>query len=151
MQTDERPKGKRTIFLLLRYLYAILKFKVAAKLGYVTLRRGAEKLFVIAAKVRWVFIAHTEPGARRVQVFPEHQTARFLKPYLFLKLQRAHRRDGLEVMMEAGNAHSEFARNIIDSERLVKVFAQTPDRLGNAAGVSSRSQEMAEPRALFSP
>ena len=54
-------------------------------------------------------------------------------------------------MMEAGNAHSEFARNIIDSERLVKVFAQTPDRLGNAAGVSSRSQEMAEPRALFSP
>jgi hypothetical protein len=28
------------------------------------------------------------------------------------------------------------------------VFAQIPDRLGNAAHVSSRSQEMAEPRAL---
>jgi len=29
--------------------------------------------------------------------------------------------------------------------------AQMPDRLGNAASVSSRSQKMAQPRALFSP
>jgi hypothetical protein len=29
---------------------------------------------------------------------------------LFLKLQRAHRRDGFEAMMKAGNAHSDSAR-----------------------------------------
>jgi isoquinoline 1-oxidoreductase beta subunit len=34
-----------------------LKFKVAAKLGDVTLRRSAEKLFVLAAEVRRVFIS----------------------------------------------------------------------------------------------
>jgi hypothetical protein len=67
---------------------AFLKFEVAAKLGDVTLRRSAEKLFVLAAKVRRGFIAHTKPGARRVQVFAEHQTACFLESYLFLKLQR---------------------------------------------------------------
>jgi len=46
-------------------------------------------------------------------------------------------------MMEAGQAHSEFARDIIHIELLVKVFAQMPDRLRNAAGVSCRSQEVA--------
>ena len=74
-----------------------------------------------------------------------------MESYLFLKLQRAHRRDGLEVMMEAGNAHAEFACDIINSERLVKVFAELFDCLRNSASGSSRSQEMAEPRALFSP
>ena len=54
-----------------------LKFKVAAKLGDVTLRRSAEKLLVLAAEVRWVFISNTETGARRIQIFAEHQTARF--------------------------------------------------------------------------
>jgi len=38
-------------------------FKIAAKPVDVRLRRGAEKLFVLVAKGRWVFIAHTEPGA----------------------------------------------------------------------------------------
>jgi hypothetical protein len=103
--------------------------KIAAKPGDVTLLRGAEKLFVLVAKGQWVFIAHTEPGARYVQVFTEHHTARFLEPDLFMKLQRAYRRDGLEVMIEAGNAHSEFARDILHSERLVEMFAEIFDRL----------------------
>jgi hypothetical protein len=72
-------------------------FKIAGNAGDVTLRRGAEKLFVLVAKGRWVFIAHTEPGARCVQVFTECHTARFLEPNLFMKLQRAYRRDGLEM------------------------------------------------------
>ena len=69
--------------------------------GNVPLGWRSEKLFVLAAKVRWVFVAHTEPGTCRVQVFAQHQTASFLQSYLFLKLQWAHRRHGLEVMMEA--------------------------------------------------
>jgi hypothetical protein len=72
-------------------------FKIAAKAGDVTLRRGADKLFVLVAKGRWAFITQTEPGARCVQVFTEHHTARFLEPDLFMKLKRAYRRDGLEV------------------------------------------------------
>jgi hypothetical protein len=63
-----------------------LKFKVVAKSGDVTLRWSAKKLFVLAAEVRRVFIAHAEPGAGSVQILAEHQTAGFLESYLFLKL-----------------------------------------------------------------
>jgi hypothetical protein len=48
---------------------------------------GAEELLVIAAEVRWGFVAHAVPGARRVQVFAEHQAARFLEPYLLPELE----------------------------------------------------------------
>jgi hypothetical protein len=100
---------------------------------------GAPKsFFVVAAKVLRVCIAHTEPGARRVQVFAEHQTACFLESYLFLKLQRAHHCDALEMMVEARNAHAWFTRGLFDFKRLIEVCAQTPDRPGEAAGVHSR-------------
>lgn len=49
-------------------------------------RYGAEQLFVIAAKVRRVFVAHAESRARRVHVFTEHKSTCFLDLYLFLKL-----------------------------------------------------------------
>src|SRR4051795_4131446 len=52
------------------------------------------------------------------------------------------------MMMKARNAHSELARHLIHSERLVKVLAQPSDRPGYAAGMPSRSQQMAEPRTL---
>ena len=40
---------------------------------------GAPNSFLlVAAEVRRVFITYTAPGARRVQVFAEHQSARFL-------------------------------------------------------------------------
>src|SRR5215216_3527320 len=48
------------------------EFNVATELSDVTLRRSAEKFFVLAAKVRRVFIAHAVPRARRVQVLAEH-------------------------------------------------------------------------------
>jgi quercetin dioxygenase-like cupin family protein len=98
-------------------------FEVASEPCDVALRRSAELLFVIAAKIRWIFVTDADSGARGVQIFAEHQTPRFLKPDLFLKLQRTHRRDQFEVMVKAGNAHPEFVRNIFDFKRLVKVFA----------------------------
>src|SRR5262245_21965618 len=114
------------------------RFEISAKPGNVALRRSAEKLFVLAAEVGWVFIAHTDCGARGIQVFTEHQAAGFLEAYLFVKLQWAHRCDRLEVMMKSRNAHPEFTRDTFDLEGLVEVFAQTADRLGNAPRVCRR-------------
>ena len=54
------------------------KFKVAAKPCNVTLRRGSEQLFILTAEIRRVFITDAETGACYVQVFAEHQAARFL-------------------------------------------------------------------------
>src|ERR1700752_2935134 len=67
-----------------------MEFQRAAKPGDVTLRGSAEELLILAAKIRWVFIAYAEPGARCVQVFAEHQAACLLKSYLLLKLQRTN-------------------------------------------------------------
>ena len=61
-------------------------FKVAAKLSDVTLRRGTESFFVLAAEVRGVFIAHMGHGARRVQVFAEQQAELLL---LFIGIHNA--------------------------------------------------------------
>src|SRR6266404_1793796 len=126
---------------------AFLKFKVAAKAGNVTLWWRAELLLVIAVKVRRVLVADAESGARRVQVFAEHQTACFLESYLFLKLQGTHRCHGLEVMVKAGDAHPKFVRDLFHLQLFVKMLSQVADRFRNAAGVAS-SEQMCKPRTL---
>jgi hypothetical protein len=50
---------------------------------------------------------------------------------------KAHHCNALEVMMETGNAHSEFVRYIFNFKLLIEVFAQMTDCLGNALSVSS--------------
>ena len=52
---------------------------------------------VVAVEVSWVFVADTVAGFRGIEVVAEHQAPGFLKSYLFLELQGAHRRDGLEL------------------------------------------------------
>jgi hypothetical protein len=121
--------------------------KVAAQPGDVALRRRAELFFVIAAEIRRVLVADTKSGTGGVEIFAKHQAAGFLKPYVFLKLQRTHRRDGFEVMVKAGNAHPKLARDVFNPQRLVKVFAEMPDRFRNAAGVA-RGEQMGKASTL---
>src|SRR3712207_2274124 len=71
-------------------------------------RRRAEEPLVLAAEVRGVVVAHAVAGARRVEALTEHQPAGLLQPQLLLELQRAHRGDLLEVVVEARGAHPEF-------------------------------------------
>lgn len=54
------------------------KFKTAAQPRDVALRRRAEQLLIVAAEICRVFVAHSVPRARRVQVLAEHQLARLL-------------------------------------------------------------------------
>src|SRR5215470_13578698 len=53
---------------------------------------------------------------RRVQGLSKHQPARLLQSKLFLILQRAHGRDGLETMVERRRTHARFARYSLDPE-----------------------------------
>lgn len=92
------------------------------------MRRGAEQLLVVAAEVRGVTVADAVAGARRVQLFAEHQAARLLEPDLLLELQRAHRGDGLEMVVEARDAHSALTREFLDPQRLVVMVAQVANR-----------------------
>jgi hypothetical protein len=57
----------------------------------------AEELFVLAIEVGSIFISHMIASSGRIKAFTQHQTAGLLKSQAFLKLQRTHRRDRLEM------------------------------------------------------
>jgi hypothetical protein len=55
--------------------------------------------------VRRIIVAHAVAGAGSVEVLTEHQAASLLQPQPLLKLQRTHRGDRLELVMETRDAH----------------------------------------------
>ena len=55
--------------------------------------------------MRRVIVADFIARACGIEAFAQHQAAGFLKTHLLLKLQRTHRGDGLEVVMQARYAH----------------------------------------------
>src|SRR2546426_5620929 len=67
---------------------------------HVAHRWDAEEAFVLAIEVRGVAVAHAIGRTRRVEVFAQHQTAGLQQPQPLLELQRAQRRNNLEVVVE---------------------------------------------------
>jgi hypothetical protein len=102
------------------------------QLFHVAHRRCAEEPLVLAGEVRGVAVPHVVAGACGVEALAEHQTAGFLEPQLLLELQRAHRGEHPKVVVEVRDAHPELARDVLDSQRLVEVFAKPLDGLGDA-------------------
>ena len=112
--------------------------------------RRPEKALVLAAEVRRVVVAHAVPCARGVESFPQHQSARLLKPNLFLELYRAEARDRLEVKVESGNAHAQLARDVGDPQRAVELPAQPFDGATDAMAVVADHRDAAQPLTLLS-
>src|SRR3546814_2070055 len=55
------------------------------------------------------------------------QPPRLLQAELLLVLQRTHRRDGLEVLVEGRDAHPRLRRQLGDGDRLLEVALQAAD------------------------
>jgi hypothetical protein len=89
---------------------------------HVTHGRQTKKAFVLPSKVRSVAIADAGSCARDTKALAEHKPACLLQA--LLELQRARRRNGLEVVAEARDAHPELARDAVYPKRLVKVFME---------------------------
>ena len=106
--------------------------------------------FVLPIKVGGVAIPHAIGRTRRVEVFAQHQTAGLLQPQPLLELQGAHRRDGLEVVMEPRDAHSQLARHLLDAQWLVEVLTESPDRSGDVRGVAPLDRQVTEAGSLLS-
>src|SRR5688572_12124335 len=60
----------------------------------------SEETFIFAGKVGSVTIAHTIACARCIETLAEHQAASLLEAQMLLILQRAHRGERPEVMVE---------------------------------------------------
>src|SRR6266540_6455882 len=75
--------------------------------------RCAEEPLILAGKVRGIVIPDARAGTRRIKVLAEHQPAGLLQPQLLLELPRAHRRDRLEVIVEARHTHPHCLRELL--------------------------------------
>lgn len=73
---------------------------------------------VFAVEIRRILITNESRGAAGVKIFAEHQAACFLQQQVFPELNGAYRGYGLEVMLEARNAHPEVTGDCFDSKLL---------------------------------
>src|SRR6266566_5118332 len=112
---------------------------------HVAHRWDAEEAFVLPIEVGGVVVPHAIGRTCRVQVFAQHQTAGLLEPQLLLELQGAHRRDGLEVVVQTRYAHSQLSRDILDAQWLVEVLTESLDRSGDGGGVAPQDRQVTEP------
>jgi hypothetical protein len=94
-------------------------------------RRQAEQAAVFAVELRGAVVADFERGAGGVHLSADEQAARFLQAKLLLVLERAHRRDGFEFMMQRRDAHAVGARQLVNRkarrEILPDPFDHAPD------------------------
>ncbi len=67
---------------------------------HVAHRWYTEEAFVLSVEVGGVVVAHAVGSTGRIEVFAQHQATGLQEPQLLLELQGAHRRDGLEVVVE---------------------------------------------------
>src|SRR5207302_6441790 len=90
---------------------------------YIAHRRFTEDTLVLPVEVGGVVIPHAETSARCVEMLTEYQSAGFLEPRLFLKLQGAHCSDRLELSVEPRDAHAKLMRKALAAQRLVIVIS----------------------------
>ena len=98
---------------------------------HVAHRGDAEEAFVLPIEVGGVLVPHAIGRTGRVEVFAQHQTAGLLQPQPLLELQGAHRRDGLEVVVQPRDAHAQFSCELLDAKWLVEVLAESLDGSGD--------------------
>src|SRR6266568_2240636 len=117
---------------------------------HVAHRWDTEEAFVLPIEVGGVAIPHAIGCTGRVEVSAQHQTPGLLQPQPLLELQGAHRRDGLEVVVEHRDAHAQLARHLLDAQWLVEIFTESLDRSGDGGGVAPQDRQVTEPSTLLS-
>src|SRR5215218_10111915 len=83
----------------------------------------SEQPLVLPAELRGVVVAHPVAGTGGIQVLAEHEAPGLLEPELLLELQGSHRRDRLEVVVKARDAHPQLPRQALDPQRPVELPA----------------------------
>ena len=109
-----------------------------------------EEAFVFPIEVRGVMIPDAVGGTRRIEVFAQHQPPSFQEPQPLLELHRTECRDGLEVVLQPRDAHTQFVREPLNAKRVVEVLTEALDRVGDSRGVASQQCQVTEPIPLLS-
>src|SRR5882724_11979150 len=80
--------------------------------------RRTEQAPVFAAELRRAFVADTMPGGGAFDSVGKHQPPRFVQPQMLLVLQRGHRSDRLEAVMQRRRTHVHGFGEFLDAQRL---------------------------------
>src|SRR5215208_7907360 len=75
--------------------------------------------------------------------------AGLLEAHPLLELQRAHRGDRPEVVVEARDGHPELPGDVFDPERPVEVLAEPLQCPCDAMAVAAENRDLTEPAALL--
>src|SRR6266545_5690425 len=94
--------------------------------------RLTEEPLVLPAELRRIVVADPVSSGRGVEVAGNEESPGLLQPQLLLELQRAHRGDRLEVVVQPGSTHSELSGETGDAERLVVALADQLDDPGDS-------------------
>src|SRR5262245_28968636 len=81
-------------------------------------KRDSEEAAVFTTELRCTQVSDTLTGSSRVHHRCEHKATRLLQPQNLLILQRAHRGDCLEVLMERRDAHVHHLGQLFHLHRL---------------------------------
>jgi hypothetical protein len=79
--------------------------------------------------LRWTFISDTAARGARVELLVQHQLSCLLQTQLLLVLQRAHAREGAEMLPEGRGAHVRAIRQFVPVQRLNEVLLEPGDGL----------------------
>src|ERR1700722_11629742 len=79
--------------------------------------RRTEQAPVFAAELRRAFVADAMPGGGAFDAVGEHHPPRFVQPQVLLVLQRGHRSDRLETMMQRRRTHVHGFGQFLDAQR----------------------------------
>jgi hypothetical protein len=117
---------------------------------HIAYRWDAKEALILPIKVRGVVISHAIGRAGRIEVFAQHQAAGLQEPQPLLELQGTQRRDGLEVVMEARDAHTQLAREQFNAQRLIEIVPESLDGSGDVGSVTACERQVKEPTTLIS-
>lgn len=112
------------------------------------MRRRAEQAPILPVELRGAFVADTVAGGGGIEQVDEHQPARFLQTQRLLILQRAHRGQRLEVLVQRGLAHGHRGRQFVDGHRTLEVLVDPVNGAGDPMRLTALDRRVAQAAAL---
>jgi hypothetical protein len=109
----------------------------------------AQKALVLPSELAGAFVTDLQGSAPGIQTIYRHPRSRFLEPDLLLILERAHRRQAPEVVVQRGDAHAGDLRELLDTERFGKVVLDPGDRFCRSLTLITWRRNGAKASALW--
>src|SRR6266567_5445481 len=108
----------------------------------------AKQAAVLTIELTGAFVPDLKSDGRGVHIISEHAGSRSLQANLLLVLQRTHRRERPEMMMQRRHGHACYICKFFNAKRLAVVSLNPGDCFGGAVTRITQRRDGAQPCAL---